>query len=387
MTIKKIIGLIHLWLGLSTGIVVFILGITGCLFCFEREIKSVIYANKLYISPNHQPCLPLDSLFSKAQLALDTNTPIKRIEIQTGKENSYRFISSKYNKEAWNYADQFPYHKTVYVNPFTGKVLDVENTKYEFFNLILYVHYNLLLGNIGHQIVGWSTVIFIIILITGIVLWWPKNKKAIKQRLGFQWKEKTKWKRKNYDLHNIPGFYSLFLALCISLTGLYFAFDWFRPAVYWTANGFKIPERDAPIYSDTLLIQTTSGLLQKTYSTTLKKFPNRQQILIILPETSDKKSPIRVQVYHNPDNYLKCSSLAFDQKSGKLLKDKPYEKLTGAEKFVSAMYDVHVGRILGIPGMILAFIASLVAASLPFSGFLIWFGRNKKDHLMVKKIS
>jgi uncharacterized iron-regulated membrane protein len=320
----------------------------------------------------------LDSLFFIAQSRLGSQTPIKRIEIQTGSENSYRFIASKYEKEAWSYASQFPYHFTVYVDPSSGRILDVEDTKYEFFSIVLYLHYNLLLGKIGHQIVGWSTLIFILLLLTGILLWWPKNKKALKQRIGFQWKDKTTWKRKNYDLHNIPGFYSLILVLCISLTGLYFAFDWFRPIVYLSTNGFKIPQREAPIYSDTLISKALHGLLQKVYSTTISKFPDGQQILLSIPDTNDKESPFRVQVYHNPDNYIKRSQLAFDQKSGILLKDKPYEMLTGAEKFVYSIYDIHVGRILGIPGMILAFIASAIAASLPVTGFLIWMGRKRK---------
>lgn len=69
------------------------------------------------------------------------------------------------------------------------------------------LHWSLLLsGEIGEQIVGWSTLTFVIMLIGGLVLWWPKKrKKDIKGSLWFQWKSTTRWERKNYDLHNIPG--------------------------------------------------------------------------------------------------------------------------------------------------------------------------------------
>jgi uncharacterized iron-regulated membrane protein len=63
----------------------------------------------------------------------------------------------------------------------------------------------------GTYVVGIPVIIFLIMLITGIVLWWPKNKAARKQRFRFQWKDTTQWKRKNYDLHNILGFTPLFL--------------------------------------------------------------------------------------------------------------------------------------------------------------------------------
>ena len=42
-------------------------------------------------------------------------------------------------------------------------------------------------------------------------------------------------------------------------------------------------------------------------------------------------------------------------------------------------YDIHVGAVLGLPGKILAFFASLIAASLPVTGFVIWWGRRKKS--------
>ena len=51
------------------------------------------------------------------------------------------------------------------------------------------------------------------------------------------------------------------------------------------------------------------------------------------------------------------------------------------EKFVAANYDIHVGSILGIWGKILAFIGSLVCASLPITGFMVWWGRKNKNKI------
>jgi len=42
-------------------------------------------------------------------------------------------------------------------------------------------------------------------------------------------------------------------------------------------------------------------------------------------------------------------------------------------------YDIHIGAVLGLPGKIMAFVASLIAASLPITGFIIWWGRKKKS--------
>ncbi|WP_367866599.1 hypothetical protein [Pedobacter sp. WC2423] len=46
------------------------------------------------------------------------------------------------------------------MNPFTGEVVKVENSKWEFFNLVVMLHCSLLLGHVGTQIITWSTIIF-----------------------------------------------------------------------------------------------------------------------------------------------------------------------------------------------------------------------------------
>jgi len=74
-------------------------------------------------------------------------------------------------------------------------------------------------------------------LISGIVLWWPKNKSARKQRVWFRWKNIMSWKRKNYDLHSILGFYSAFFALIAAITGLFYAFFTVQALVYVVFSG------------------------------------------------------------------------------------------------------------------------------------------------------
>ncbi|MDR6564547.1 MULTISPECIES: PepSY-associated TM helix domain-containing protein [unclassified Arcicella] len=378
MKLKKIISNIHLWLGLTSGLVVFILGVTGCIYCFEQELQNCWNADKLYVSVSKQQRLPLDKLHAIAQAQLGNTFPISRIIAPVDKQGSYHFISSKYNVKGWNYFQQWEYNQTIYLNPYNGAVLGIENTKYSFFPIILRLHYDLLLGKVGKQIVGWSTVIFIILLVSGLVLWWPKNKAALKQRIRFDWKKTTQWKRKNYDLHNIPGFYSLLLALCIALSGLWFDFDWFKATVIWTANGGHIPAKEEPVTSDSLLTIQTSGILQKVASQSHRAVPDGKVFMFNLPEKENAKGVIRANIYHNANNYMKRSFLAFDQKSGELIRNKAYESQTSAEKFTSMIYDIHVGKALGLTGMILAFMASFIAATLPVTGFYIWWGRRKK---------
>ncbi len=376
MAYKKICGQIHHWLGLSSGLVVVLLGFTGCIFCWQKELKEVFYSNRIFInSAMGSNPVSLDVLKESAQDALGENYPIRYIEYWPNSNKTILFRASKYNEDAITYNGEIVYNKTVFVNPFSGKVQAIEDSKWEFFNVVLQLHYNLLLNNIGHYIIGWSTVIFLVMLITGLVLWWPQKKEVIKQRLMFDWNKNTKWKRKNYDLHNVVGFYSLLISFCIALTGLWFAFSWFREPVKWIINGGKEMSIAKPVFSDTLNCPL-QNVLYKTMSYVEKEPVKGQFYFISLPDK--KNAPIAVTAMLNKHNYAKRSQYLFDRSSGNLLKKQTNEMKSSAEKFIGMIYDIHVGKVLGFPGQILAFLASLIAASLPISGYFIFLGRNKK---------
>lgn len=386
MRLKKIIGIIHLWLGLSSGLVVFILGITGCIYVFHTELKDLIYAERYLVDERGKSALPISLLKAKAQAALGEEYPITFMYFDPNSHSTYRFRASKVDKEAITYNSSVKYNKTAFVNPYNAKVQYVENTKWEFFNIVLKLHYDLLLNKIGHQIIGWSTVIFVIMLITGLVLWWPKNKKALKQRVSFKWKNTTKWKRKNYDLHNIPGFYIMLVALCISLSGLYFAFEWFKEPVKWIANGGKPLAEAQKLKLDTTKNKTASSIDLIEQSVKNKSL-KAGFYHMTFPE--DKTAPIVVTAMLNDDNFARRSQFFYDRNTGEELKTNLYEMQSNAEKLNFMVYDIHVGKILGLPGQILVFLGGLVAASLPVTGFLIWYGRkfkNKKKTVTQKRI-
>jgi uncharacterized iron-regulated membrane protein len=71
--------------------------------------------------------------------------------------------------------------------------------------------------------------------------------------------------------------------------------------------------------------------------------------------------------------------MQFDQYTGRFLAEKNHKDKNFGEKLITANYDIHVGAILGLPGKILAFIASFICGMLPVTGFIIWWGRRNKS--------
>ncbi|MEM7509499.1 MAG: PepSY-associated TM helix domain-containing protein [Bacteroidota bacterium] len=378
MALRKLIGKIHLWLGLASGLVVFILGVTGCILVFEEEIKSIVYSDIFQVEVAENDYKPVSQLLEAAQNGLTSDLPVTDIQLFPEQNHSVKFYAFKTKADDgiwyWDGREFF----NLFVNPYTSKVLKEKNADFEFFFLIEQLHYSLLLkAEIGKPIIGTSTIIFIIMLITGLVLWWPKNKAAKRQRVWFRWKPTTKWKRKNYDLHSIIGFYSMFLVIFIALTGLMWAFTWFSDGVEWIANGGKTIEKERPKIESTIAPFNTTHPLDIVHHSLKANHAEAEVYYINLPQDSIGT----VGAYVMYEDLTKNVNLQYDQYSGALLYtgDK-WEDKTNGEKVRAYNYDIHVGAIGGLPNKILNFFLSLFAASLPVTGFLIWRGRRKKQH-------
>ncbi|WP_348798681.1 PepSY-associated TM helix domain-containing protein [Flavobacterium adhaerens] len=371
MNFKKSIGKIHLWLGLASGLIVFILGITGCIYVFEEELRPIVHEYYQVDEIKNKP-LPLSQLLEIAKTKI--GKPISGCKIINEQDRTIAFWSfTELESNSiwfWNHYDRL----YIYIDPYTGNIKEIENFNFEFFFFVRMLHQTLLLEHtIGDPIVGTATIIFIISLITGLILWWPKNKSATKQRFWFQWKDSTKWKRKNYDIHNILGYYTMIFTLIIALTGLVWAFDWFDSGMQWALNGGKATEKKEKTVSDTTQINLKHDL-DKIYSHTKEMHPNAKSYFVFVP----KDTAATLQTFIRFKNRVDDLSIEYDQYTGKKLKTTAFEHKNLGEKFRFINYDLHVGSILGFPGKVLAFFASLVAASLPITGFMIWWGRNKK---------
>lgn len=365
MNLKKIIGQIHLWLGLASGLVVFILGITGAIYAFEDEIKDLVYKDRLYVKvPEGAERLPLSKLIPIAEKAMGRERKISRAELSQIPGRTYMFRALKLDKQAFGYWNYYAYYHKVYLDPYTGKVVSKENAKREFFTVVLALHMNLLLGNVvGHFVVRWSVVCFVILLISGLVLWWPKNWKPKQLKKSFKVKWNAKFKRLNYDLHNVFGFYSFLILMVIALTGLMWSFE-------------LTTEKKAKVLSDTtqLLKEMPADVI---LGQALKASPKTVYFLYNFPAA--KSGTVNVSAYQDEMHLYDRIPYQFDRYNGVLLKKgEPFNRLSVGAKLIAMNYDLHTGSVLGLAGKLMAFLAGLIAAGLPVTGFLIWWKRGKK---------
>lgn len=375
---KKIVGNLHLWLGLGSGLIVLIVSLTGCIFVFEEEIFNRVHARVVYHqTPVNSQVKPLSQLRAIAQKALGEEKRINSVEMLRENNRAYVFSAVKRNKEeGWNYFQEAVYWEEAYVNPYTGEVLGIVDRKYEFFNLIRRMHQNLLLRyEIGSMIVGSACLIFLVLLITGFILWIPKSKAGWKQRFTIKWK--AKWRRVNYDSHNVGGFYVLPIAIIIVATGLVWSFDWWEEGFYKVLGEKEKPQFKMEQPKSASPVALVVEPIDQAWQSCLAKGLVFERISLSFPEKKDQGIRVFVQLNSGSgwrtSNYYYYHSQTGEQ-FGQLLQE---DKTLGM-KWRNTNYDIHTGSVYGLASKILAFLASLVCASLPVTGFYIWWGKKKK---------
>jgi uncharacterized iron-regulated membrane protein len=369
MTARKLVLKIHLWLGLSSGLVVLFLGLTGCILAFQKEIETATQPYR-YVNMQKKEFLP-PSAMKKIGAGHLPNKHMHAV-LYGRKEDATQIIFFQFEPD--------PHYYIIYADPYNGQVKKVKNMHNDFFYQILQGHFYLWLPpEVGQPIVATATLIFMIMMISGLILWWPKNKAARKQR--FTIKGNTTWRRKNYDLHNVLGFYVMSIAFIIAFTGLIWGFQWFAQTVYTVAGGKNSLTYQEPVSSSPLVSSSDQDAIDMIWEKMKAENPGAELLEVHIP--ADQTSPIAANANPDAATYWKTDYRYFDKYS---LKELPalsiYGKLQDAavsDKLIRMNYDIHTGGILGLPGKILMFFASLIASSLPVTGFCIWLGRRKKN--------
>lgn len=381
----RISAWLHLWLGLISGIIMVIVCITGCIWVFQDEITTLLEP-KTRIAVEHKPVLTPSQLIHIA----DSLYPGKPVGYASHQQGKAAYLALGKGRRG---------NTIIRLNPYDGNIISVSEKKEgetDFFRFILNGHRFLWLPyEIGRPIVNYGTLTFVIILITGMVLWWPKKWTKATREQSFKIKWKASFKRVNYDLHNVLGFYSLFILTAIALTGMVYGIEWYSKGLYWvTSGGNTLPEFNRPISDSTQSGKySPAQVMDIAWNKVVAANAEAQGFYYSFPDTSRASSAISIYVYPIAGKYYNNRSFSFDQHTGEALPlnnklyETAFEDAPVGAKIRRMNYDIHVGSILGLPGKMMAFFASLIGATLPITGFIVWWGKQKKKSKKGKSIT
>lgn len=381
MTFRKIVGKLHLWLGLASGLVVLVSMLAAAVFVWDEELTEWYYGNYVFVQPEKSTVQPMALLLENARKAVPGKV-VSGVAIEHDPRKSYVFYTYKGNEnpQGFTHWANYEYWDEIYLNPYTGEVIGTVNMLTNWIDLTRRLHQNLLLRyDIGHYIVGFATLFILVMLATGLILWFPKNKAALKQRFSIKWK--ARWRRVNYDLHNVGGFYTWLLIAILAITGLVWTFDWWTDGIYRILGDnpdtvFKQNEHPQPA----VLPSGTDNPLDKIFADLLTKRENWNELFMDFADSEAEEPRNEVSAYLSFDKtgWDDSDSYYYHAQTGELVHQVLQEQKTIGEKWRNSNYAIHVGSIYGLPTKILACFAALFLASLPVTGFYIWWGRKKK---------
>ena len=399
---RKIFRNIHLWLSVPFGILITLICFSGAALVFEKEVMELCHRELYFVKKVEAAPLPMEQLMTKVAATLPDSVSVTGVNISSDPERAYQVTLSK------------PRRASMYVDQYTGEITG----KYErapFFNFMFRMHRWLLDsmkqdGGIfwGKMIVGTSTLMFVFVLISGVVVWWPRTRKALKNSLKIV--ANKGWRRFWYDLHVAGGMYALVFLLAMALTGLTWSFQWYRTGFYKT---FGVEVQPSMGHGNAAANATTKGgKREKSPEGRSGRPGNRGEKPEGRGEHSEsregrKRSPYAnwQQVYEqlaeaNPDyklisvsdgsasvalprfgNQRGTDRYKFNPHNGEITETTLYKDLDNSGKIRGWIYSVHVGSWGGMLTRILTFIAALIGASLPLTGYYLWIRR-----LMKRKI-
>lgn len=369
MGFRKFVFELHKILGLTTGALVFVVAITGCCWAFRDEILHFTEA-PITIGPQQGELLTASRVKEVASAVFPGRTIHGALFGKTNEPVEVIF-----------YEADPEFYRSVFLDPYSGAVLKTEDHLTGFFAFVLKGHMRLWLPrHIGEEVVGISILIFLCMLVSGIIIWMPRRRKNLKQRLAFSWKATTKWKRKNFDLHAVIGFYSCAMAFVIAFTGSVMSYQWLREAVHSSFGGEKSVVFEIPENKSGDLVSEGGNPIDRLLPRLRRESPDADSFELHYPY-SDAYS-IYVETSYREGIYYNNDYRFFDAQTLEEI-DSPsvygkYSETTVADKIIRMNYDIHVGAIGGLAGKIIAFLISLLVATLPVTGTLLWYGRTYK---------
>lgn len=379
---RKLFNKIHLYAGLTCGLIVIAVCFSGTIYVYNTEIRE-FFDSELYFVEEAGDRMKPEQL--KNMLEKTTDSKVIALNWNEESDRSVQFTLKKETEEGRG--------NTFYVNPYLGEIIansaDKTSTA-EFMSYMFSLHRWLLLdrveepilesmGNrdLGRFINGVATLLFLLGVLTGIVIWFPNKVKNWKQGLKIKWS--GNWKRTNHDLHNTLAFYSLIFLFVMAATGPFWSFTWYREGYQKTFDTYVSPEQKETEKNITppIFIKSESITLDDILAKTDNTFDFEGSVRITLP-TSESEA-IAVRKYQSGFFAGTGSDeLQMSPENLEILDLKLFSDLSFRQQIGRSVKALHTGEIFGQFSKFLWFLVCAVATSLPITGTLIWWNKRKK---------
>ena len=390
----------HFYAGLFVAPFMIMLSLTGIIYLFKPQLDNLMYSDLLHVTPSHHQ-LSAEQLQQRV-LSHFPQAAVSKYFPPLNAEGSAQFVVQQDGHEV-----------NVFVDPYRGEILGTQDAKFNLQAIARLVHGELMIGTVGDRLVelaaGWG----IMLVVSGLYLWWPRGKSPA----GVLWPRFTKRGRVLWrDLHAVTGFWGSVFLLFMLLSGMAWTGMWGKqyaelwntfPAAMWN----DVPKSDRQAGElNTGKVQTVPWALENTpmpvstgehaehmnhgnmHAAPAAPKVSLQQVVniatergiepgysITQPKTADGVFTVSVFA----DDPRNDATLHIDQYTGKVLADVRWSDYSAVSKATELSVMLHEGKFFGWLNQLLILLVCLMILLGSISGLVIWWKRRPTGGLGV----
>jgi len=376
--IKAALLQVHSILGLALALVLTLIGLTGATMSFEDEIGASLNAGIMRVEARSAPMLTPDGLIARLNAAHDFG----KVSAVTMASDPSTAVRIRFARDEGGSRPS-----SVYVDPYDARVLGSPRGEY-FFATVRKLHRWLLLpgdaNGYGRQITGVVAIGLIVMLISGLVLRWPRRAGSVKIWLkpnlalrgrGFHW-----------SLHSVVGTWVLVIYLVMTLTGLWYSFDWYKNGAIWLLSRPSAvaasmqpkmqPKSPRGTGAGTGATEAGPPVLDRAWSAFLREQGSRfATAQLTLPAAG---TVVRIRSWARDASHDGArDEFRIDAVTGRLVSSEIYADKSIGERILASVLDIHRGSIFGWPGQLLFMVAAALMPLFMVTGFMLYLSRRK----------
>ena len=358
--VRKLILILHRWVGLVAALVLPAIGVSAVLLIFERPVDRLLNGSLMKVAPTG-PQLSLNEITRRLIQAFPQYHVALWSLPQQPNDAAAVWLEINHGAKPGTLSEALE----LAVNPYTGEVMgDLEKANGLMRNVHQF-HTHFLAGNIGSTIVGWSAVCLLILNLTGIVLWW-------RRKIGrFRWNATgTSF---HFYAHQAVGIYAWTFFMVLSLTGI---------AIHWESEAGRLVNwlTGSPPPAKMLSaepVQESTGPLDADQLISIAKMnaPGAKVTTVYMAATP--QGPVRIVMKYPEDHTPAGRTQVFlDAYSGKVLMLTNTRSASLGFKLIRLWNrQYHTGDIFGWPTQMPALVFSLALVVMAITGPMIWYKR------------
>jgi|SRR5687767_7737242 len=367
MPLRKTFFWLHLTAGVTAGIVILLMSATGVLLAFERQIVAFAERDlRASTADTSRAPLPLSRIVDAASSAAGDAKPSNVVV----RSDRFAPVAVAFGRE-----------RTIFVNPYTGAVLGEGASRVRgFFEANKSLHRWLLMKgearDRGKAITGAANLVFLFIVLSGLVIWIPRRRTRTGFRNAMFFRRGLRGRARDFHWHHVFGIWAFLPLVAIVFSAVVISYPWASRLVY-RAFGSTPPSQQQSAGERTggkldLLLLDRLSTAARAESARLA--PKWRSLSVRLPLSS--KGPVAFALDEgNGGRPDKRSQLMIDPRTARLAEHKTYAGQEAGQQARSWLRWIHTGEAGGIPGQLVAMLASAAAVVLVYTGLALAFRR------------